>query len=102
MARQRCFFGNWCGNPGRSRSPAGIRIAAAVNNTDTSRRIAHEHRRDIVDGVVRSVAGRPDFLPQDALARLAGVYGLDDAVYMDQGPQGYNTNVVGVFINLKL
>jgi hypothetical protein len=30
------------------------------------------------------------------------VYAADNAVYMDKGPQGYNTNVVGVFFNLEL
>ena len=30
------------------------------------------------------------------------VYAADDTAYMDKGPQGYNTNVVGVFFNLKL
>jgi hypothetical protein len=37
-----------------------------------------------------------------ALASSTLVYAADDAVYTHEGSQGYNTNVVGVFMNLKL
>jgi hypothetical protein len=42
-------------------------------------------------------------LEQIALLRRVSntsVYG--NRVYTDDGPQGYNTNIVGLFVNLKL